>query len=209
MRATVFLDSLSHWCLVAMPAVRALSELGVELEVVLAPVGGGKPLGVSHAMEAWFYARGSLAYGEKFNAGWCEGPQTSTYASNAATLVALDAIDAPLDTIEKMLREGLTTGALFGRSDVANAYAAKLAGVDVQEFSRRVDDPSTAQRLREGNGRLAAAGADERPTFLLENANGDRALLKGLWQRDAIVACAKALLADERAYAQAGPAPAV
>ena len=207
MRATVFLDALSHWCLVAIPAIRALEDLGVDVEIVIAPVNDGRPMGVTNAFEAWCYERGTRAYGDSFNAAWCEGPESGTYASNAATLIAVDITGRPLDTLEEMLKEALVRGARFGRADEANGFAAKLSGVSKDEFARRVSDSSVAERLNQGNARLAAFGADERPTFVIENENGDRAVLKGLWQRDALVACAKALAADERAYAEAGTPP--
>jgi hypothetical protein len=209
MRATVFLDSISHWCLVAVPAIRALYDLGAEVEIVLAPVADGKPMGVSRAFEAWCYTRGTRAYGEHFDAAWVEGPESGTYASNAATLVATDVTGMPLDTFEAMASEALVRGATFGRADVANTFAAKFAECNLAEFERRVADARVRERLYEGNARLAKLGVDERPTFVLENANGDRALLKGLWQRDAVVACANALLSDERAYAEAGTPPRI
>ena len=209
MRATFFLDTLSHWCLVAVPAVRELETLGVRTEIVIAPVNDGKPMGVTNAFEAWCYERGTHAYAKTFDASWCEGPQSSTGPADIATLVAIDAGAKPLEAFEAIASEALERGALFARPDVVNAFAARLVHLDVAEFTRRAEDPAIARRLADGNARLVALGADERPTFLLENANGDRAILKGMWQRDAVVACAKALLADERAYANAGTPPAI
>lgn len=209
MRATVFLDTLSHWCLVSVPALRALDELGVRTEIVIAPVNDGKPMGVSTAFEAWCYERGTRAYEKSFDASWCEGPQASTGPADVATLVAIDAGGSPVDVFEAISSEALERGALFARADVVNAFAAHLCGLEQSEFERRAADPAIALRLADGNARLAALGADERPTFVLENLNGDRAILKGLWQKDAVVACARALLSDERAYAGAGEPPAI
>lgn len=165
MRATVFLDSLSHWCLVAVPAVTALRDAGVDVELVLAPVNDGKPMGATNAFEAWCYERGTRAYGERFSVAWCEGPQSGTYASNAATLAAIDATGTPIETFEAMASQALVHGERFGRPDVANAFGAKLANLDPAAFAQRASDASIEARLRDGNARLAALGADERPTF--------------------------------------------
>jgi hypothetical protein len=61
--------------------------------------------------------------------------------------------------------------------------------------------------LHAGNVRLAAIGCAERPSWELVNANGDRAVLQGVWQAEAILPLARALLDDERAYKRAGPPP--
>ncbi|HZX67978.1 MAG TPA: hypothetical protein VFE70_03785, partial [Candidatus Elarobacter sp.] len=62
-------------------------------------------------------------------------------------------------------------------------------------------------QLHAANARLAAIGCSERPSWELVNANGDRAVLQGVWQAEAILPLARALLDDERAYARAGPPP--
>ena len=57
------------------------------------------------------------------------------------------------------------------------------------------------------NARLAAIGCAERPSWELVNDNGDKAVLQGVWQAEAILPLARALLDDERAYRRAGPPP--
>lgn len=64
------------------------------------------------------------------------------------------------------------------------------------------------QLLLDGNKRLAAIGGNERPTWHLQNDNGDFAVLQGIWHKEAVASVAEALLHDERAYATAGAPPA-
>jgi hypothetical protein len=207
MRAVVVIDALSHWCLLAMDAVDSLVQLGVPVEIVLAPLAGGKPMGFSHDKEAWFYARGTRAYGRVLRSDWCETEQTSTWHANAAALAGGDVSGDLAGTLRAVMRAAMEEGRLFGRPAEVRAFVAELTGTSTAEIDRRCDDPSLAQRLHDGNRRLAELGADERPTFSIVNDNGDFAVLKGLWQRDAVTACAQALLSDERAYAAAGAAP--
>ncbi|HEX3671086.1 MAG TPA: DsbA family protein, partial [Candidatus Cybelea sp.] len=82
MKVTAFIDVLSHWCLAAQPALNALHETladDVEFEVVFAPIAGGAPVGFSNELESWFYRRGTLAYGTKLDASWCEDENTATW----------------------------------------------------------------------------------------------------------------------------------
>ncbi len=207
MRAVVVMDALSHWCLLAMDAVDSLVQQGVPVEIVLAPVSEGEPMGTSREKEAWYYTRGSRAYGRVLRSDWCEGEQTSTWQANAAVLAGGDVSGDFTETLRAVMRAAMEDGKLFGRASDVRAFVAELTGTSRADIDRRCDDPSLAQRLHEGNRRLAELGADERPTFSIRNDNGDFALLKGLWQRDVVMACAQALLSDERAYAAAGAPP--
>ena len=206
MKSTVFWEVLSHWCFASIPAARALRDLG-DVEIAYAPGGGGGPLGYTPQMLTWFYARGRLAYGRTFYADWCEGPQTSSWYANAASFVAGELLGDHIRAAEAFGKAALEERALLGRREDSFALAASLAGVSVAEIAARAEQPVVAQALASGNERLKELALDERPSILIENANGDRALFKGLWQKDALVAAAEAMLRDEAAYRQAGPAP--
>lgn len=207
MKVSMFVDVLSHWCLAAIPAAQALLDLGIECEVVYAPLKDGAPLGFTHELESWFYKRGTRAYNMELSAAWCEGPMTSTWAANAAAFVAGEMAGSQLEAARAMMSAAMEHGALVGRPHEAYARAALFAGVAPDEIERRASDPRVRQLLLDGNKRLAALHADERPTWRLENASGDFAILKGMWHKEAIAAVATALLADERAYAAAGDPP--
>lgn len=207
MRATIFIDVLSHWCLAAVPAVQALYERGIEVDVAFAPIGDGKPMGMRHDQEAWFYTRGTHAYGLVLKADWYENEQTTTWHANAAVAAAGTLGADPWRVACAVMSEAMQGGALFGRADVVNAFVAELLGVDASEVARVAASDDVKALLLDGNRRLVESGGDERPTFRLENSNGDFALLKGLWQKDAVDACVSSLQADEEAYAAAGPPP--
>ncbi len=207
MRATVFVDVLSHWCLAAMPAAQALHDLIPDFEIAFAPLKDGEALGFTKEMETWFYERGARAYGRTLVSAWCESPQTRTWFANAAALVGGELTKQPLRIAHAVMSGAMEQGGLFGRADQVYGYVASIAGVRASEIARLAAEPRIAEALREANRRLAASGADERPTFLLENVNGDRVLLKGVWHKEAVVSSAMALLHDERAYAAAGAPP--
>lgn len=54
---------------------------------------------------------------------------------------------------------------------------------------------------------LARWGCTERPSWRIENANGDFIVMQGIWNAPPLVACVDALMADEAAYAAAGAQP--
>src|SRR5579862_1440108 len=97
MKATVVFDVLSHWCLAAWPGYEQLaSKLGVSnVELLLAPIGNGFPMGFKPEQEAWFYTRGTRAYDMVLRSDWYESDTTTTLWANAA-VVAAAALGAPL-----------------------------------------------------------------------------------------------------------------
>lgn len=210
MQVTAFVDVLSHWCLAAAPALAALRATladGVRTTVVFAPVGDGGPAGTAHDAEAWFYRRGSLAYGRALSAAWCEDAQTSTWHANAAVLAAVGFGAEPIALADGVSRAAMVEGRLLGRPDEAVRVVSGLTGLAGEALLQAMTGTTVIEALHAGNARLAAIGCAERPSWELVNDNGDRAVLQGVWQAEAILPLARALLDDERAYRAAGTPP--
>ncbi|HEY0615874.1 MAG TPA: hypothetical protein VGC96_14585 [Candidatus Elarobacter sp.] len=211
MKVTAFVDVLSHWCLAAQPAIDALRATladDVQLETVLAPVGDGAPVGFSHELEAWFYRRGTLAYGTELDAAWCETAETTTWHANAAVAAGVSFGANPVILARRVSRAAMVDGLLLGREAEAARAVAKFTGVDESALRDAMRADAIVKRLHDGNARLAAIGCAERPSWELVNANGDRAALQGVWQAEAILPLVRAMLDDERAYRRAGAPPA-
>ena len=211
MKVTAFVDVLSHWCLAAQPALDALRATlanDVELEVLLAPTGDGAPVGFSNALESWFYTRGTLAYGCELDPAWCEDAQTTSWHANAAVAAGVTYGANPVVLARRVSRAAMVDGLLLGRESEAARVVAKFTGVADDALRERMRSDVVMTSLHAANKRLAAIGCAERPSWELVNDNGDRAVLQGVWQAEAILPLAKALLDDERAYHRAGPPPA-
>ena len=210
MKVTAFVDVLSHWCLAAQPAIDALRATlaeDVELEIVLAPLGDGAPVGFTHEAEAWFYTRGTLAYGRELDPGWCEGLETTTWHANAAVAAGVSFGANPIVLGRRVSRAAMVDGLMLGRESEAVRAVSKFTGVDDDALRDAMRSATIVERLHAGNARLAAIGCNERPSWELVNANGDRGVLQGVWQAEAILPLARALLDDERAYKRAGKPP--
>jgi protein-disulfide isomerase-like protein with CxxC motif len=208
MEVTAFVDVLSHWCLAAQPALDALRATlagDVALEIVLAPLGN---VGFTHEKEAWFYTRGTLAYGRELDPAWCEGVQTTTWHANAAVAAGVAFGANPVVLGRRVSRAAMVDGLLLGRESEAARAVAKFTGVEEQTLRDAMHSEPIVGALHAGNARLASIGCAERPSWELVNDNGDRAVLQGVWQAEAILPLARALLEDERAYRRAGPPPA-
>jgi hypothetical protein len=101
----------------------------------------------------------------------------------------------------------MQNGERLGRRDVAVATVARLAGIDASRLNAQIDRAETGRALNEANGALARWGCAERPSWRLENGNGDFVVMQGIWHAPALAAAADALIADEAAYAAAGAPP--
>ena len=209
MKVTAFFDVLSHWCLAAWPAFeRARTEVGTgSVDLLLAPIHNGFPMGLPAEQERWFYTRGTRAYGMNLRADWYENDRTTTLWANAAVVAASLAGAELAHTAYAVMRAGMGDGELLGRRDVAIDVAARVGRVSADQVARLIDDPRVGRRLNEANALLAQWQCVERPSWRIENANGDHATLQGVWQEDAIGSCIDALRSDESAYAQAGKPP--
>lgn len=207
MRAIMFVDVLSHWCLAAMPAARALAKLTPNLEIVYAPLANGGENGFTLEQEQWYYHRGSMAYGRQLRCDWCEGPQIRTWFANAIALVGGEISGEPLRATHAVMSAAMEQGMLLGRPDECYEFMGKYLGITAREVAKRVNEPRVAEALDAGNHRLNEMGSHERPTFYLENEVGDRVFLRGMWHQELVTAAALALLHDQRAYNMAGPSP--
>ena len=210
MKATAFVDVLSHWCLAALPALDALRGTladDVALEVVIAPLGDGAPVGYTNAAEAWFYTRGTLAYGTVLDPSWCEDETTSTWHANAAVAAAIARGADPIALARSVSRAAMVDGKLLGRESEAVRIVSTSTGITEDKLRVTMQSDAIVQALHAANARLAAIGCAERPSWELVNDNGDHAVLQGVWQAEAILPLARALLDDERAYHRAGLPP--
>ena len=151
----------------------------------------------------WFYRRSETLVRSSFqlNSGWFDPSLTSYPAPNLVAEAAKDfgVTDdrVRLALAHAALREGRRVGdwALSARL-AAGAAPTELHESALLEHAR---SPAIAERVHVTTAEFHALGVTQRPTFLLENALGDRAILSGLAGSLPLFAVADALLADEAA----------
>jgi len=89
----------------------------------------------------------------------------------------------------------------MGRWEEAASVAATAAGLDGEELLKRAKSPEIEARARASTAEFHALKVTQRPTFVLENAIGDRTVFSGLAVAAPLAAAIEAMLHDAAAYA--------
>ena len=87
-----------------------------------------------------------------------------------------------------------------GDWDVSVAVAAKAAGW-MPQLLNKAKSPEIEKRVRAATAEFHALQVTQRPTFVLEDNIGDRAVFSGLVKAGPIAAAIDAMLDDAAAYA--------
>ncbi|MFM2295108.1 MAG: hypothetical protein RLZZ350_1521 [Verrucomicrobiota bacterium] len=215
-KITYYLEVISSWCFWAEPAWAELQRRyagRVEFDWKIAQMpAAAYPVSVAQA--EWFYRRsGSIMQSPiQLNAGWLE-PGRAIY--DAPNLVAEAAKDFGVtdDRVRLALANAAECdGKKVGRWEVSVPIAAAAAQLDETKLLAAAQSAAVAARCKKSTDEFHALQVTQRPTFLLENAIGDRAVFSGLVRVAPLAAALDALLADQAAYenyrAQFGDAPA-
>jgi len=203
-KVTYYLEVISSWCFWAEPAwaelkQRYAGQAEFQWKIALMDSSG---LPTSRNQCEWFYRRSGTITRSPFmlNSGWFE-PELKEYL--APNLVAEAARDfgvtddrARLAIADAALREGRKVG----RWEEAAAVAARAAGLDAPTLLKKARSPETESRARATTAEFHALQVTQRPTFLIENTIGDRAVFSGLAVAAPLSAAIEAMLNDAAGY---------
>ncbi len=205
MKITYYLEVISSWCHWAEPAWAELRRCyagRVEFEWKLALM-DASGLPTSREQCEWFYRRSGtiMRSPTMLNPGWFE-PELKEYL--APNLVAEAARDFGVtdDRVRLAIaRAAVIDGRRVGRWEEAASVAAAAAGLDEAELLKRAKLPEIEARARASTSEFYALKVTQRPTFVLENGIGDRAVFSGLAVAAPLAAAIEAMLHDAAAYA--------
>jgi predicted DsbA family dithiol-disulfide isomerase len=205
MKVTYYLEVISSWCYWAEPAWAELKEryVGrVEFEWKLALM-DASGLPVSRAQCDWYYRRSGTIMRSPFmlNSGWYE-PELKEYL--APNLVAEAAKDFGVtdDRVRLAIAHaGLREGRKVGQWDEAAAVAAESAGINAAKLLHHARSPEVEARARESTVEFHAHRVSQRPTFVLQDAIGDKSVFSGLASSAPLIAAIEAMMSDTAAYA--------
>lgn len=204
-KITYYLEVISSWCHWAEPAWMELQRryagrAEFRWKLALMDASG---LPVSRNQCDWFYRRSGPMVRSPYllNSGWFE-PELKEYL--APNLVAEAAKDfgvgddrVRLAVAHAALREGLKVG----RWAVAAEVAARSAGLDAAKLLAHAQAPEVEARARASTAEFHALQVAQRPTFVIEDSIGDRAVFSGLASAAPLQATIDAMLEDVAAYA--------
>src|SRR6266567_1245575 len=203
MKATYYLEVVSSWCFWAEPAWAELKRryagrLEFGWKVALMDVSG---LPKSREQCEWFYRRSGTIMRSPFllHSGWFETGFKEYLAPNLVAEAAKD-FGITDDRVRLAIaRAGLRDGRRVGRWEEAADVAAKAAGLDAAALLAKARSPEVEARARGTTAEFHALQVTQRPTFLLENEIGDRAVFSGLVVAAPLAAAIEAMLDDAAA----------
>jgi len=203
-RITYYLDVISSWCYWAEPAWAELKKRyadRVEFNWKIAQM-PAEAYPVSDAQAEWFYRRSGTMVGSPFmlNSGWLE-PGRAIY--DAPNLVA--EAGRHFGVVDDRLRLALAhaaerEGQKIGQWKIAVAVAAQAAQLDEGKLLASAQSAEVAARVKQSSDEFHALKVTQRPTFLIENAIGDRAVFSGIVRAEPLAAALDALLNDQAGY---------
>ena len=216
MKVTYYLEVISSWCYWAEPAWAELKqryagkvEFGWKLALM-----DTSGLPASRAQCEWFYRRSGTIMRSFFmlNSGWFE-PGLKEYLAPNLVAEAAKEFGATDDRVRLAIAHAaLRDGRKVGRWEEAAAVAADAAGLDAAALLKKAKSPEVEARARATTAEFHSLQVNQRPTFLLENSIGDRAVFSGLATAAPLAAAIDAMLNDAAAYASHaahfGPPPA-
>ena len=205
MKVTYYLEVISSWCYWSEPAWAELKKKyagRVEFDWKLSLM-DSTGLPVSANQVEWFYRRSGTIVGSPFmlNSGWYE-PELKEYL--APNLVAEAAKDFGVgdDRVRLAIAHaGLREGQKVGRWEIAAQVGAQAAALDPAKLLERAKSPEVEARARQSTAAFHALQVSQRPTFVVEDPIGDKAVFSGLATAAPLAAAIDAMLADTAAYA--------
>jgi len=207
MKVTYYLEVLSSWCHWVEPVWAELKNRyagRAEFDWKIALMSPGD-FPVSQAQCDWFYRRSGgtvMRSPYMLNSGWFEAERKGHY--EAPNLVAEAAKDfgftgdeIRLAIAHAALREGQKVG------DLATAVkvAAKAGKIDPKKLLKAAESNVVKDRVATSTADFLAHQINQRPSFVLTDAIGDKAVFSGLVRLEPLVATIDAMLADTAAYA--------
>jgi len=215
-KITYYLEVVSSWCHWAEPAWAELKRRyagRVEFGWKIAQM-PEDAYPVSKNQCEWFYRRSGSIMRSPYmlNSGWFDTDHRLMLEPNLVSEAARD-FGVTDDRVRLAIANAaMREGKKVGRWDVAVSVAVKAAKLNKTRLLVRAKSKEVAERVERSAAEFDALQVTQRPTFLIENSIGDRAVFSGVARVEPLAAAMDALLADEAAYvswkAHFGDAPA-
>ena len=219
MKITYYLEVLSSWCTWVEPtwdALKARYGDRVQFEWRIALM-NPSDFPTSREQCDWFYRRSGgtvMKSGFMLNSGWFEDSRKGVYL--AQNLVAEAGRDFGFegDEIRRALAHaGVREGKKVGDMATSVAIAAKAGKIDAKKLRAAAESPAVKARIDASTKEFFAHQINQRPSFILTDGIGDKAVLSGLVRLEPLTATIDAMLSDTAAYAahaaHHGPVPSI
>jgi len=216
-KVTYYLEVISSWCHWAEPTWAELKRryagrVAFDWKIAQMPPDAYP---VSREQCDWFYRRSGTMMHSPYmlNSGWFEPAIKGYLVPNLVAEAARD-LGATDDRVRLAIANaGVLDGKKVGRWEVCAEVAAKAGKLNKARLLARAKSKAIADRVKQTSAEFDSFQVNQRPTFLIEDDIGDRAVLSGLVRLEPLAATIDAMLADATAYAAwkshfGGPPPA-
>jgi len=204
-KITYYLDVTSSWCYWAEPAWAELKQRyaksPVEFTWQIALL-DETSMSKSRAQADWFYRRSGTIVRSPFmlSSGWLT--HSGEYLPPNCVAEAAKDFGVTDDRVRLALMEAaMRKGQKVGEWAVAVAVAAKAARLKPAALLKKARSAEIEKRVRATTAEFHALKVTQRPTFVLEDNIGDRAVFSGLVKVAPIATTIEAMLDDAAAYA--------
>ena len=203
-KITYYLEVISSWCYWAEPAWAELKRRYAEKaqfhwKIALMPP---EAYPISKSQCDWFYRRSGSLMKSPFmlNSGWFEPDIKQYLVPNYLAEAARD-FGVTDDRVRLAVAiAGVREGKKVGRWEVAGPISAQAAGLDEGKLVARAKSSEVSARAEASTNEFNALQVNQRPTFLIENSIGDRAVFSGIARVEPLAAAIEALISDEAGY---------
>ena len=205
LKVTYYLDVVSSWCYWAEPTWTELKRRYADVatfEWRLALLDAAA-MPASRAQEEWFFRRSGSIVRSPFmlSAAWVEPGRPEYLAANAVAEAGKE-FGVTDDTLRLALAEAaLRQGRQISSWDLCSQVGEESSGISASTLLDKARTPEVERRLRASTAEFHALRVTQRPTFVVEDEIGDRAVFSGLVQIEPFVATMDAMLRDCAAYA--------
>jgi predicted DsbA family dithiol-disulfide isomerase len=203
-KITYYLDVISSWCFLAEPAWAALKEryagvVDFEWKIALMDATG---MPTSQEQLSWFYRRSGTIMHSPFmlNTEWLQPGVTEYPVRNFVAEAARD-----LGVADDRVRLALATAVLrdgkqADQWEAAAEIGAKAGALDQSKLLEGARSPEIEALVRASTAEFHALRVTQRPTFVIDSENGDRAVFSGFARFPPLAAAVDAMLEDTAAY---------
>jgi predicted DsbA family dithiol-disulfide isomerase len=206
-KITYYLEILSSWCTWVEPTWAELKKRYADRADFEWKIALMKPADfpISREQCDWFYRRsGGTVMNSPFmlNSGWYEQDRKGHYeipnlVAEAGRDFGFNGDEVRLALSHAALREGRKIGGIAE----AVAVASQATGIKPAELQARAESSEVKARVAASTAEFHAHQINQRPSFILQDAIGDKAVFSGLVRLAPLVATIDAMLADTAAYA--------
>ena len=208
MQVTYYLEVTSSWCFWAEPVWAELKRRYAGRVAFDWKIAKMNPADFpsSHRQYDWFLRRSAAITGADFvpSSAYYDVPAEGGYPAASAVAEGARSLGLIGDEVRCALSHAAyRNGRKIGRIDVAIDVAVEaLSGrLDPLRLRERALSADIAARLDATTAEFRALQVTQRPTFVLENSIGDKAVFSGLVRAEPLFATLDAMLADVAAYA--------